>query len=61
MKSWSTNFDALALAGLTDSEALEWLDRAAVPERNVGSPPPPSTDGTNFQLENLAPMDPSPL
>jgi hypothetical protein len=50
-------FDALLVAGLTDAEALEWLDRVRRTgmERRFTTPGVIAAD--LFALENLAAMD----
>jgi hypothetical protein len=54
-------FDALLLAGLTDAEALEWLDRVRRTgvERRFTAPIVTTTD--LFEIENLVPLEPPPL
>jgi len=51
-------FDALLLAGLTDAEALEWLDRVRRTGMERRFTVPGVTPADLFRLENLAPMDP---
>jgi len=52
-------FDALVLAGLSDSEALHWLDgvRRTGLERRFTTPAVPAEQCWK-DLENLAPLDP---
>jgi hypothetical protein len=55
-------FDALVLAGLSDSEALQWLDgvRRTGLERRFTTPA--VTAGQQWEdMENLTPLDPPPL
>lgn len=50
-------FDSLLLAGLTDAEALEWLDRVRRTGMERRFTTPGVTTADLFALENLAPMD----
>jgi hypothetical protein len=54
-------YDALVLAGLTDSDALEWLDsvRRAGLERRFTTRHVPARD--LWSVENQAVLDPPPL
>jgi adenosine deaminase len=51
-------FDSLLLAGLTDAEALEWLDRVRRTGMERRFTTPGVTAADLFALENLTPMDP---